>query len=166
MRMFALRCVAVKGRVFKGLGFAVLAAGLVLSHVSPAEARRKKSSYAPPYAAKVVDVKTGARFMRRMRMHPVHPASITKVNDALYGVRAIGTWPSPAGFSIARFGQCCPAGAFQDRVRCRRYDRGRGCDQALVTKSANDVAVTVAENLGGSEEDFAESMTARHARSA
>jgi D-alanyl-D-alanine carboxypeptidase len=31
--------------------------------------------------------------------------------------------------------------------------------QALVTKSANDVAVVVAENLGGSEEAFAEQMT-------
>ena len=31
--------------------------------------------------------------------------------------------------------------------------------KALVTKSANDVAVVVAENLGGSEEAFAEQMT-------
>jgi D-alanyl-D-alanine carboxypeptidase len=31
--------------------------------------------------------------------------------------------------------------------------------KALVTKSANDIAVTVAENLAGSEDDFAEEMT-------
>ena len=36
--------------------------------------------------------------------------------------------------------------------------------QALVTKSANDVAVVVAENLGGSEEAFAEHDDAQGAR--
>ncbi len=32
---------------------------------------------------------------------------------------------------------------------------------ALITKSANDVAVAIAENIGGSEEEFARMMTAQ-----
>ena len=36
---------------------------------------------------------------------------------------------------------------------------GRRRHQGLVTKSANDAAVVVAEALGGTESDFAEMMT-------
>ncbi len=38
--------------------------------------------------------------------------------------------------------------------------------KALVTKSANDVAIALAMHIGGTEANFARLMTARRARSA
>ncbi|MCE1235785.1 MAG: SPOR domain-containing protein [Hyphomicrobiales bacterium] len=112
------------------------------------------------YAAYVVDDKTGKVLYARNENELRHPASLTKMMT-LYllfedlekrrvsmGTRftvsahAASQAPSKLGF---RPGQTISA---EDAIR------------ALVTKSANDVAVTIAENLGGSEAAFARRMTA------
>ena len=50
-------------------------------------------------------------------------------------------------------------GADQARPQARRHHQGRDAIKALVTQSANDAAVTIAENLAGTEENFAKLMT-------
>ena len=47
------------------------------------------------------------------------------------------------------------AGALQARPQARRNHQVETAIRAIVTKSANDVAVIVAEALGGDEADFA-----------
>ena len=55
-----------------------------------------------------------------------------------------------------------PPGAVQARPEARReHRRSRTAIRAIVTKSANDVAVVVAEALGGNELEFAKLMTAK-----
>jgi D-alanyl-D-alanine carboxypeptidase len=112
------------------------------------------------YAAHVVDDKTGRVLFSKNADAPRHPASLTKMMtlfilfeelkrgrmsmDSRLTVsrRAAEQAPSKLGF---RPGQTI---AVEDAIR------------ALVTKSANDVAVAIAENIGGSEDDFARRMTA------
>jgi D-alanyl-D-alanine carboxypeptidase len=138
-----------------------LAASFLVALSSPAEARRrpKAGGYSPPYAAMVVDAKTGRTLHAENEDALRHPASITKVMT-LYllfeqlergrislstplrvSANAAGQPPSKLGVDPGE------TIAVEDAVK------------ALVTKSANDVAVVVAENLGGSEEAFAEMMT-------
>lgn len=141
-----------------------LAAALVLTVAEPAEARRKKTkraAYSPPYAAIVVDVKSGRVLHANNPDATRHPASITKVmtlymlfeqleagklrlnSELRVSANAARQAPSKIGF---RPGETIEV---EDAIK------------ALVTKSANDVAVTVAENLAGSEETFAQRMTER-----
>jgi D-alanyl-D-alanine carboxypeptidase len=139
---------------------------VALSAASPAEAARKKrrhvgGGYAPPYAAMVVDAKTGRTLHAVNEDAPRIPASITKVmtlyllfeqlergrmtmnSELTVSANAARQAPSKIGFA--------PGETIEVRDAIL----------ALVTKSANDVAMAVAENVGGSEDEFARMMTAR-----
>jgi len=139
---------------------------VALSAASPAEAARKKrrhvgGGYAPPYAAMVVDAKTGRTLHAVNEDAPRIPASITKVmtlyllfeqlergrftmnSELTVSAKASHQAPSKIGFA--------PGETIEVRDAIL----------ALVTKSANDVAMAVAENVGGSEDEFARMMTAR-----
>jgi D-alanyl-D-alanine carboxypeptidase len=144
-------------------GFAGAAATVLVSLASPAEAARRRrgggGGYSPPYAAMVVDAKTGRVMHAENEDALRHPASVTKVMtlyllfeqlergkvalDTPLAVSAHASMQAPSKLNL-RPGATI---AVEDAIK------------ALVTKSANDVAVVVAENLGGSEEEFAEMMT-------
>ena len=138
-----------------------LAASFVVALSSPAEARRRPrtSSYNPPYAALVIDAKTGRTLHAQNENALRHPASVTKVMT-LYLLfeqleRGRVSLSTPLRVSANAAGQA-PSKL--------GLDPGETIDvedaiKALVTKSANDVAVVVAEHLAGSEEAFAEQMT-------
>lgn len=113
------------------------------------------------YAAIVMDSDTGMILHQRHANKRLHPASLTKVMTLIMlfeaiergdvkmneririSQRAAGMVPSKLGI---------PAGQ-SIRVKDAIY--------ALIVKSANDVAVAVAEHLGGSEYNFAKMMTRR-----
>ena len=135
---------------------------------SPAEARRRhhRAPAAAPanYAAFVVDANSGRTLYARNEDAIRHPASVTKVMtlymlfeqlekgryrlDSPLRVSAHGASMAPSKLGL-RPGQTIEV---EDAIK------------ALVTKSANDVAATIAENIGGDEDAFAEMMT-RKARS-
>lgn len=114
----------------------------------------------PRYAAIVIDDKTGKVLYAKNADAARHPASLTKMMtlyllfedmqkrkvglSTRFTASAKASAQSPSKLGL-RPGQTI---AVEDAIR------------ALVTKSANDVAVTVAENLGGTEEAFARRMTA------
>lgn len=129
----------------------VLVTGLGL--LSPALAAAER------YAAIVIDVNTGKTLFERNADDPRYPASLTKMMT-LYilfeeltarrmslatplrvSVRASQQAPSKLGLKP---GDTITAG---EAIR------------ALVVKSANDVAVVIAENIGGTEDAFARRMT-------
>lgn len=171
-----LRCVGKRGRRAVVLASIVsLAASLLMA--GDAEARSKKKQtrksqkahvarssgagggYSPPFSAIVVDVNSGRTMYAVDANEPRHPASVTKVmtlymlfeqlergtlsldSELKVSARAAAMAPSKIGF---RPGETI---AVEDAIK------------ALVTKSANDVAAAIAENLAGSEEEFAERMT-------
>ena len=157
---FRLRC-GVSGLISLLL-LAILAA-------TPAEARWKKRgyfkravsapSYEPRYADIVVDANSGDVFHNVSADSVRHPASLTKIMtlyllferldsgrlklDSKLEVSENATEQAPTKLGI-KAGQTI---AVEDAIK------------ALVTKSANDIAVVIAETLAGSEEEFAALMT-------
>lgn len=134
---------------------------ILVIYSNPAEAKRRHSSggYNPPSAAMVVDVKTGRTLYAQNENALRHPASITKVMT-LYLLfeqleRGRFTLDSPLRISAHAASQP-PSKLGLDAGETIRVE---DAIKALVTKSANDIAVAVAENIAGSEEDFAEMMT-------
>jgi D-alanyl-D-alanine carboxypeptidase len=139
-----------------------LAASFLVTLSSPAEARRrpkKGGGYNPPYAAMVVDAKTGRTLHAQNEDALRHPASVTKVMTLylLFEQLERGKISLSTPLRVS-------ANAARQAPSKLGLDPGETIEvedaiKALVTKSANDIAVVVAENLGGSEEAFAEQMT-------
>ncbi|MER9614182.1 D-alanyl-D-alanine carboxypeptidase family protein [Mesorhizobium sp. M0207] len=118
---------------------------------------------APPqkYAAMVIDAGTGNTLFEVNSTAPRYPASLTKMMtlyllfEALDQGRISKETQIPVSDNAAR----------QPPTKLR-FRRGETIDvdsaiRAVVVKSANDVAVAIAEYLGGSEEAFAGMMTAK-----
>ena len=116
---------------------------------------------ATKYAALVLDVESGKVLFSRHADDKRHPASLTKIMtlymvfDALEKGKLSLNQRLTASARAA--GQACSC------LGLRRGDTIQVKDaiKALVTKSANDVAVTVAEAMGGTEYRFAVAMTER-----
>ncbi len=122
-------------------------------------ARASAEVYAPPFASIVVDGTTGDVLHASNADGSRHPASLTKIMtlyllferldagkirlDSQLRVSAHAAEQAPTKLGL-KPGQTI---AVEDAIK------------AVVTKSANDAAVTIAENLGGDESEFAELMT-------
>jgi len=162
-----------RGGVFgrRGLRWGILgltACVAIASMTDNADARRRfrlrsdtGESYNPSYASIVVDVNSGAVMQSSNPDSPRHPASLTKImtlyllferleqgkitltSDLPVSAHAAAQAPSKLGLKPG------------DSIRVETAIR------AIVTKSANDVAVIVAEALGGDEPGFAKMMTAK-----
>jgi D-alanyl-D-alanine carboxypeptidase len=138
------------------------AASFLVALSSPAEARRRQRAgggYNPPYAAMVVDAKTGRTLHGQNEDALRHPASVTKVMTLylLFEQLERGKISLSTPLRVS-------ANAARQAPSKLSLDAGETIEvedaiKALVTKSANDIAVVVAENLAGSEEAFAEQMT-------
>jgi D-alanyl-D-alanine carboxypeptidase len=118
-------------------------------------------SYSPPYAAIVIDDKTGKVLHEASADEPRHPASLTKIMTLylLFEQLESGKLKSDTPLPISAF-----AASQRPTKLGLKADQTLKVDDAirgLVTKSANDAAVVVAEALGGSEEEFAKLMTAK-----
>jgi D-alanyl-D-alanine carboxypeptidase len=173
----------IKWAVFRVGAFSALA--LVLATL-PAEARRHRHGHGshsaaraahhrggahlahmaargggagPAFAAIVVDANTGRTLFARSENELRHPASITKVMTLylLFEQLEKGRLrlDSPLVISSHAAAQAptklgLPPGQTIDV---------ESAIKAVVTKSANDIAVAIAENLAGDEESFAEQMT-------
>ncbi len=150
---------------------AALAAAAILAAIaSPAEARRHAhhhraahhravSGYNPPYAAMVVDVKSGKTLHAVNEDALRHPASITKVMT-LYMLfeqleRGRHELDSPLTISANAAAQAPSKLGLRPGSTIEVED----AIKAIVTKSANDVACAIGENIAGSEPKFAEMMT-------
>ncbi len=141
--------------------FALTAVLMVSIGASPALAARKKSGPTPNnrYASIVMDAETGQILSQSNPDKQLYPASLTKVMTLLLTFEALenGTLSlrdrvpmsrRAVNMSPSKIG--LPVGASM-RVEDAIY--------ALVTKSANDVAVALAEKVGESEPRFATMMT-------
>src|SRR4051812_12664651 len=151
------------------IGLCALSALMTLAAIGsdPADARGRRkhhrvsagSTYSPPYADMVMDANTGAVLHAENADSLRHPASLTKIMtlyllfeqieagklrlDSRLEVSEHAAEQAPSKLGLAP-GQSI---AVEDAIR------------ALVTKSANDAAVEVAEAVGGDEDSFARMMT-------
>lgn len=121
---------------------------------TPANANKK-------YASIVVDADTGIVLHERYADKKLHPASLTKVMTLLMAFEAVeqGRMNMNTRIRVSRHA----AGMVPSKLGLKPGSsiKLKHAIYALVTKSANDVAVAMAEHIGGSEKNFARSMTRR-----
>jgi len=141
------------------LGVAALIAAAAVS--SDAEARRRRSSYHPPTASIVVDANSGRVMAASHADSPRHPASLTKIMTLylLFEQLEAGKLKLSSGLPVSAHA----AAQAPSRLGLKPGDTidVESAIKAIVTKSANDIAVVVAEAIGGSEPGFARMMTAK-----
>ncbi|MBB3808660.1 serine hydrolase [Pseudochelatococcus contaminans] len=141
-----------------------LAAALIVSVATPADAARRNvaaPAYDPPSAAIVVDVNTGRTLFAENADAPRIPASITKVMTLylLFEQLESGHYKLGTNLKVTKYAASQPPSKLG--VRAGATITVENAIKALITRSANDVAVVVAENIAGTEAEFARMMTAK-----
>ena len=150
-------------------GLLSLATAIALTAVSsdPADARTRRgqrpatttSSTSPGYAAIVVDANNGSILHSSNADAIRHPASLTKIMTLYMLFERLESGKlsldSPLRVSEHAADQSPTKLGLRDGGTITVEDAIKG----MVTRSANDAAVVVAENLAGSEEEFARQMT-------
>ncbi len=113
------------------------------------------------YASLIMDADTGAVMHARHASSKRHPASLTKIMTLYMVFDAVerGALTLDQRLPVSRRAAGMPASKLG--LKRGQTITVRDAILALVTKSANDAAVVVAEALGGTEIDFARDMTQR-----
>ena len=150
-----------------------IAAVIALSAVAtdPADARGRKrhfvkrsgmsasASYSPAYAAIVVDAKTGAVLHQSAPDGPRHPASLTKIMTLYLLFERLEAGKIALGTEMPVSEEAASQAPTKLGLRPGQTIAVEDAIKGLVTKSANDAAVVIAEALGGSQDEFAQMMT-------
>ncbi len=137
----------------------------VLTVGGPAEARRHRKqaeeSYDPAYASIVVDANSGAVMQSSNADSLRHPASLTKIMTLylLFERLQAGKIKLDTQMPVSEHA-AAQAPSKLGLKAGESIDVGTAI-RAIVTKSANDVAVVVAEAISGNEIEFARLMTAK-----
>jgi D-alanyl-D-alanine carboxypeptidase len=116
-------------------------------------------NYHPPYAAIVVDDKSGSVLHEVSADEPRHPASLTKIMTLylLFERLEEGTLKLDTPLPVST--RAALQNPTKLGLKANQTIKVEDAIKGLVTKSANDAAVVVAEAIGGSEEEFAKLMT-------
>ncbi len=141
------------------LGMAALTAALGVATATPALADDR-------YAAIVMDARTNEVLLEDQADEGRYPASLTKMMTLYLTFEALERGDITMNTRLTASRRAAAQPPSRLGLRCSRR---RGCDsitveqaiRALVVQSANDVAVVLAERLGGSEGRFAANMTSR-----
>jgi D-alanyl-D-alanine carboxypeptidase len=118
-------------------------------------------NYRPPYAAIVVDDKSGFVLHEVSADEPRHPASLTKIMTLylLFEQLEAGTLKLDTPLQIST--RAAMQNPTKLGLKANQTIKVEDAIKGLVTKSANDAAVVVAEAIAGSEEEFAKLMTSK-----
>ncbi|MFZ1989792.1 MAG: D-alanyl-D-alanine carboxypeptidase family protein [Alphaproteobacteria bacterium] len=152
-----LRLTRAGSRLLVRLGLVFLAVSAPLA----AGARTSQSAGSDRYAAYVMDVNSGRVLYSRNADSYRYPASLTKMMTLYLTFEAVtkGKLSMDDQLTVSAHAQ----NQAPSKLGLRAGDTisVKECVLALITKSANDAAVVLAERLGGSEPGFAELMTAK-----
>jgi len=111
------------------------------------------------YASIIINEKTGKIYHQKNANTMNHPASLTKIMTLYMIFNALKTKKIRMNtkFKVSRNASLKPPSKL--KLIPGKTITVRNAILALVTKSANDVATVVAENLGKTEKNFARKMT-------
>ena len=145
---------------------AVVAAG-AFSDSADARSRRHRhrapavavQSYSPAYASIVVDANSGRVLESDSADSPRHPASLTKIMTLYLLFERIEAGKIKLNTQLDVSAHASVQAPSKLNLKPGDTITVENAIRAIVTKSANDVAVVVAEALGGSESEFARMMT-------
>lgn len=142
------------------LGFCFRTTGMALAGLSVAHFWAIPSaSAAERYAALVMDAETGDVLEARNADEARYPASITKVMTLYLLFDALDKGEIKHSSRVVFSRRAAGAAPTKLGVRAGQSISVEEAIQALIVKSANDVAIAVAEKLAGSEAAFAQRMT-------
>lgn len=121
----------------------------------------QSTASAEKYASIVIDLETDQVLHARHADAPRYPASLTKAMTLymLFDAMKSGEVKLYEQLPVSRAAASQPPSSL--RLRAGSTITTKDAINALITKSANDVAVVVAERLGGTEQRFATLMTAK-----
>ena len=137
----------------------------------PADARSRRKRYAkkyhhqqsqiysPRYAAIVVDAKTGKTLHEASADSLRHPASLTKIMTLYMLFEQLEAGKIKLSTPMEVSEEAASQAPTKLGVRPGQTLAVEDAIKALVTKSANDAAVVIAEALAGDEDSFAKQMT-------
>ncbi|WP_322517431.1 D-alanyl-D-alanine carboxypeptidase [Rhodopseudomonas palustris] len=149
------------------LGLATIAAA-VIATTDTADARRKhrssrhhveRNSYNPAFASIIVDANTGATLSATNPDALRHPASLTKIMTLYMLFERLEAGKLSLDSEMEVSAHASSQAPTKLGLRPGQRLRVEDAIKALVTRSANDAAVVIAETVGGSETDFARMMT-------
>ncbi|HRQ61086.1 MAG TPA: D-alanyl-D-alanine carboxypeptidase family protein, partial [Alphaproteobacteria bacterium] len=127
----------------------------------PPKPRKSSPQVIPFYASIVVDSDTGVILHQANPDKKLHPASLTKVMTLLMLFEAIERGETSLNDSIKISKKAAAAVPSKLGLAPGSTIRVKDAILALVTKSANDIALAVAEHVGETEDRFAIAMTGR-----
>ncbi|HEX3337845.1 MAG TPA: D-alanyl-D-alanine carboxypeptidase [Pseudolabrys sp.] len=144
---------------------AVVAVAAFADAASARRSHRPKASagesYQPSYASIVVDANSGAVMQATNADSPRHPASLTKIMTLYLLFERLEQGKVKLTTDLPASAHAAVQAPSKLGLKPGESIRVETAIRAIVTKSANDVAVIVAEALGGDEASFARMMTAK-----
>jgi D-alanyl-D-alanine carboxypeptidase len=147
------------------LGVATISVAVAFT-TDTADARRRHkrqhaavSSYSPAFSSIIVDANSGSTLQATSADSLRHPASLTKIMTLYMLFERLESGKlkldTPMDVSVHASQQAPTKLGLRPGQTIRVEDAIKG----LVTRSANDAAVVIAETIGGDEDDFAKLMT-------
>ena len=141
---------------------------LALGLADPSSAFAKSKKKAAPtvnnkYSSIVIDAETGAILAQANPDKVLHPASLTKLMTLALTFEALekGTLRANQRITVSR--RAASMSPSKLGLKAGETIRVQDAVNAVITKSANDMAVTLAEAVAGSEPAFTRQMNARAA---
>jgi D-alanyl-D-alanine carboxypeptidase len=148
-------------KFFAAAGAAVMMTALVLASASPADAARKRKGggYSPPYSAIIIDAKTGRVLHEDSADEYRYPASLTKIMTLYILFEELQRGRVKLDTPMRATANAAAQPPSKLGLRPGDVITAEDAIKALVTRSANDVAVVIGEHIEGSESAFATRMT-------
>ena len=148
-------------RVHDSFGVALKAAVLLVVLALASLGGLSAAAAAVPNSAIIVDAKSGKTLYASNADELRHPASLTKMMTLYLLFEAVEQGKASLDSQMPVSDHAAAQSPSKLDLRPGDTISVRDAIEAIVTKSANDVAVVIAEYLGGSEKAFAAKMTAR-----
>jgi D-alanyl-D-alanine carboxypeptidase len=121
----------------------------------------RENSYSPPYASIVIDANSGKTLHETSADGLRHPASLTKIMTLYLLFERLESGKMKLTTSMPVSEHAASQSPTKLGLRPGQSIAVEDAIGGLVTRSANDAAVVIAEAIGGSEDDFAKMMTAK-----
>ncbi len=157
---------------------AVVAAFSVTTDVADARSKKKEparpaaakaapakatvaETYSPRYADIVVDANSGGVLQSTAADSPRHPASLTKIMTLYMLFERLESGEMKLNTELPVSARASAQAPSKLGLKPGQTIQVEDAIKAIVTRSANDVAVVIAEAISGSEDSFAKAMTGK-----
>jgi D-alanyl-D-alanine carboxypeptidase len=128
-------------------------------HRNHARSHEARQSYNPPFSSIIVDGNSGATLSANNPDASRHPASLTKIMTLYLLFERLDAGKLKLDSEMQVSEHASEQAPTKLGLRPGQTIRVEDAIKGLVTRSANDAAVVIAEAIGGDEDDFAKLMT-------